>query len=93
MKKQYHKPLVSFESFGLSTSIAQTCAVQMITLTEYDKCGSYGTHSTPAGGCVFYDEGGYVIFASGDCVDRPVDNELGNLCYHVNADNQKVFIS
>lgn len=77
MKKTYTKPVVSFESFELSTSIAQTCAVKS---NFYDAC----SFDAPGMGSVFLD--------TTVCKFTPEDGEAG-ICYHVPTDTTRLFNS
>ncbi len=94
MKKQYQKPQVSFESFGLSDTIAGSCAGSVTA--QSSACDSYATWSDPKYGvCNFYikDADGFSIamFLDGgnNCMLTP--GQFGGnqeICYQVpTADN------
>ncbi len=90
MKKTYVRPCVSFESFDLNASIAQTCVIPMITHSV--GCDNTGTQSDPTTGCKFYTNG-YEVFVLGTCLESPVNAGTGSLCYHVPSDTNRIFIS
>ena len=82
MKKTYVKPEVYFESFELSANIASGCAFITKTHAEVSNCS--------------YNDGVDVIFMSTThgCVTEVVDgNNGGKICYHVSADEKRLFTS
>ncbi len=93
MKKTYGKPMVSFESFALSSSIAAGCS-DLNGMHSEGSCPVYGTFSEPSNTCKFMDNG-FAIFYSEltGCLMGPQEDDLGNLCYHVSTDSTKMFMS
>ena len=72
MKKKYVKPLVYFESFELSSSIAGTCVLK--TNHDVGTCG-YKDPTVP---------GGAILFTRGEvsaCTESPQGNDSNKLCY------------
>lgn len=78
MREQYTKPLIYFESFTLSQSIARNCG---------------DTHDSTIGESTHYDEntcawdvGGFTIFFPDHCDDGPDspedEYEIEGLCYN-----------
>lgn len=80
MKREYTRPDIYFDSFSMTSSIANTCEVQA-TYAE-NICGVRMTESV-------------TLFVSGitDCTFEVQDGEYDTLCYHVPADNYNVFNS
>ena len=79
MKKTYTRPVVSFESFELSTSIATGC--------EYKSNHQQGTcgYNVPNVGNVF-------ISTEQGCDYTSSDGDYG-ICYHVPVDTSNLFTS
>lgn len=82
MKKKYTKPEIIFESFTLSTNIANTCEVKPDSQTDFNTCGV---------------DMGVIIFAQGltGCADVKIDpyGEYDGICYHVPSDLKNIFTS
>lgn len=81
MKKEYSKPLISYESFELSQSIAEGCEV----------ISNYGN-----GMCVLTisEEDGLVFFTDSISGCRITStNLLDGICYDVPSDYSQVFTS
>lgn len=78
--KSYVSPIVSFESFELSTNTASTCGNP--------------TH-TPASGTCGIDIGSMVLFLSAmtACTAPGVDDGTGGYCYHQPTDGNSLFNS
>ena len=79
--KSYVSPIVSFESFELSTNIAGTCG---------------NPTRTPAAGTCGIDIGSRVLFLSdmtGVCTAPGVDDGTGGYCYHQPTEGNNLFNS
>lgn len=79
MKKTYTRPVVSFESFELSTSIATGCEFK--SGHQMDSCG----YKVPGVGNVF-------ISKDQGCDFESSDGDYG-ICYHVPVDTTNLFTS
>ena len=79
MKKTYVKPEVYFESFELSANIATGCKFITKTHAEVSNC--------------YFDDGVDRIFMTktGGCETLVPDG--GTICYHVSADEKRLFTS
>lgn len=71
MKKEYSKPVVVFENFSLSTSIAANCEFKTNLLNAEEQCG--------------YPIRGSVVFMTGiaGCKRIEDDGDYNGVCYHV----------
>lgn len=94
MKKQYTKPVISFENFAFSSNIAGPCA-SMVGLFSQSTCSFYGTYNDPVNGSCEFIDNGFAIFLStnADCMMGPQEDDPGNLCYHVSTAETKMFAS
>ena len=85
MKKVYEKPVILFENFSLSTSIAGDCETPFVNNATKGTCGvpTSAPHLT-----VFTDE-------STGCTIPDSDNDdmYGGLCYHVPTEYNNLFNS
>lgn len=79
MKKTYEKPMIIFEDFSLSTSIAAGCEF-INGLSKEGECG-YETRN----GIVFLDG------IAGCAYTQPDTND--SLCYHVPTEDTNIFNS
>ena len=79
MKRKYEAPVVSFEDFELSTSIAAGCDFK--TNHQKDMCA--------------YEPTGRFIFVDGvnDCKTIPEDGTYNGMCYHVPNEYTQLFTS
>lgn len=68
MKKTYVKPMIAFESFKMSTSIAGDCGTKLFTYSSYSSCS--------------YDVGGVKIFMGSQCDTEPM-GDSDSICYDV----------
>ena len=97
MKKNYAKPMVTFESFAFSSNIAGGCGDIIGMHTDENGCAVYGNFSEPGGtrACQFVDNGFRIFYsdAGSGCMMGPQEDELGNLCYHVSTDATRMFMS
>lgn len=78
MKKEYMKPMIVFENFRVSSSIAANC--------------TYEANSTE--GACGLDLGGYVVFISeaNGCRDmQSANGEWNSVCYHGPNPESNVF--
>lgn len=94
MKKQYTKPVISFENFAFSSNIAGACS-SLTGLFSQGTCSLYGTYADPStGSCEFMDNG-FAIFLSSnsDCLSGPQEEDPNNLCYHVSSSETRMFAS
>lgn len=84
MKKYYEAPVIQFEDFSMSTSIAANCEV-IISNQSQGSCGVTGF--------------GQPIFTSGfpDACKKKVEDgskpELDNACYHIPSALNNIFNS
>ncbi len=81
MKKTYVKPVLYFDSFELSSSIAAGCE-QLIT-------------NSTQGTCALIMAGGRNVFLDGvdACTTKQADGVDGFACYHVPVDKNNLFNS
>ena len=82
MKKVYKKPVLYFENFELSTSIATGCG--------------HPIHNQSKDVCGLDMGGGIIVFLNGisGCTGYQLDNDNYNgLCYHNPSDTQNLFNS
>ena len=87
MKKEYTKPVIMFESFALSTSIAGDCET-IITNLSKGVCGYKPGH----GDAIFLqDITGCVITKPDD--PYPVQGGKNTFCYHVPTEYTNLFNS
>ena len=85
MKKNYSKPVIAFESFSLSQSIAANCE-NPFTLAAQDVCGIPDANGL--GMNIFNPNTG------GSCVIDGSGNETYNgFCYHVPTETNNLFNS
>lgn len=87
MKKPYTKPMIMFESFALSASIATVgCEKSPETPAMKDTCGIPGSFP----GMIFFNYG-----VGSDCTDQGTGSEQDNdgFCYHNPTDSMNYFNS
>ena len=93
MKKTYAKPMVSFESFAFSSSIASGCSAVNGLHGDPNSCSAFGTQSSPTGGCIFINNGVMIFTEPGVCIQTPQEDNQHDLCYHVSTDATRMFMS
>ena len=80
MKKEYKKPMIMFEVFALSQSIAVNCGISTIDGSEFGR-----PTLQEIGDCGWEDSLGEIVWLEDSevCVDLPVDEDtqVGGLCY------------
>lgn len=84
MKKVYEKPVIVFESFVMSASIAAGCE-NKTNLPSQNQCG-------------IQMEGVGMVFVTGmtGCTDFPVNTEedsFNGICYHTPTEGNNLFTS
>ena len=88
MKKRYSKPDIAFESFSLSTSIADNCELKTDT-----KGGGECSYPMDALGNVFLT----TVAACNGIGNTPITDEqslmYNGFCYHVPVENSNLFNS
>lgn len=95
MKKQYSKPVISFENFAFSSNIAGACASLIGLFSQGNTCRYYGTYSDPINGSCEFMDNTYAIFLSSnsDCMTGPQEDDPDSLCYHVSTSETRMFAS
>ena len=79
MKKAYSKPVIYFESFSLSQSIAAGCEV----ISDTPGGVTFGPF------VLFFDAEGSACTGDGRALDQGGDGEKNGICYHVFSNNGK----
>lgn len=82
MKKTYVRPMATFESFALCSTIAAGCADLSnvkVNSTDYHSCG--------------FSQNGYpiYIFANSNCTSKPQDGDEDKFCYDVPSEYTRIF--
>lgn len=89
MKEEYRKPLIFFESFSLSQTIARNCGD--------DHSGTMGESNHYNENTCEWDIGGFTIFFIDRCDDGPDgpedEYEIEGICYNNPDGGQTVFSS
>ncbi len=93
MKKQYGKPVVTFENFSFSSNFAAGCGDLIGLQSANANCLYYATFKD-GDTCAFVDNG-YPVFysATTGCYTGPQGDYWGALCYHQAGENSRMFSS
>ena len=84
MKREYAKPIIVFEDFTLTTSIASGCEVKT-NLQAMGNCGWIPSDR--------WNQGAIFMDSSTGCAITPSQTVYDTLCYHVPTESYNLFNS